>query len=60
MSTNREVRNVERIDRSPMNAKRWLMLLDCGHEVWTTAVRRPARRSAPCPECAVKKLSERT
>lgn len=43
---------VLRIDRSPMNAKRWTLSLSCGHEVWVTATKKPARKTAKCPTCA--------
>jgi hypothetical protein len=43
---------VLRVDRSPMNAKRWSLTLSCGHEVWISASKKPTRRTAKCPTCA--------
>ncbi len=42
---------VEVVKQSPMNAIRWLLLLDCGHEEWVTAKRRPTRRTIRCSKC---------
>lgn len=44
--------NVKRADQSPMNEQRWLCVLDCGHEQWVTARRRPA--AVRCDLCARK------
>lgn len=41
-------RRVVRVTRSPMNAKRWCLELDCGHEVWVSASRKPTAKTAPC------------
>ncbi len=43
-----ERRQVVRIDQSPMNAKRWCLELDCGHEVWITSTRRPTNKKFLC------------
>lgn len=43
---------VVRIDRSPMNPRRWCIELRCGHEVWVTAARRPQRMVMKCMECS--------
>jgi hypothetical protein len=40
------------VDRSPMNAKRWLLTLACGHGVWITSERKPSRKTARCSACA--------
>lgn len=45
------MRAVVRITQSPLNAKRWSLDLNCGHEVWVTARRRPTRKFAPCESC---------
>jgi hypothetical protein len=42
---------VLRVGRSPMNAKRWLLSLSCGHEVWITAAKKPACKTAKCQTC---------
>ena len=44
-------RSVKRIDRSPMNPDRWCYELECGHEVWVTAKRKPKRLTIHCPTC---------
>ncbi len=47
------LRHVVRIDQSPMNATRWVLILACDHEVWVTSKKRPTRRTAACPKvCA--------
>lgn len=43
---------VDRVDRSPMNAKRWTLSLACGHVIWVTSARKPARKTAKCTTCA--------
>lgn len=40
---------IERVDRSPMNPKRWCLELACGHEIWVTAARRPTHQTMECP-----------
>ena len=47
-----EPKRIIDITRSPMNPKRWMLTLECGHEVWITASRRPERRSMRCARCA--------
>ena len=39
--------------RSPMNPKRYLLQLSCGHEKWITATKRPARKKATCTACSI-------
>lgn len=46
------VRTIIRIDRSPMNAKRWCLTLSCEHEWWVTSVRAPKARVFGCAKCA--------
>lgn len=49
---------VVRIDFSPMNAQRWLVLLACGHDTWVTSKRRPKFTKLECPTCeAQQKMS---
>lgn len=36
------------VTQSPMNAKRWLVRLACGHEHWVTRARRPTAKRMPC------------
>ena len=50
----RPMRTVVRATRSPLNAGRWSLDLNCGHEVWVTARRKPTRRFAPCERCGEK------
>lgn len=40
---------VVRVDRSPINSKRWCLTLDCGHEIWKTSAKRPTAQTADCP-----------
>lgn len=44
-------RLVRRVDRSPLNAMRWCMELECGHEEWVTSKRRPTARTMRCRPC---------
>jgi predicted aminopeptidase len=43
---------VLRVDRSPMNGRRWALTLACGHEEWITSARKPTRKTARCSKCA--------
>jgi len=49
--TKSPLRKVWRATQSPMNAKRWALDLECGHEVWVTANRRPTRQKIRCDRC---------
>ena len=51
MTDKQPVMTVQRADQSPMNAKRWCLLLSCGHEKWVTATRRPQRMKERCDQC---------
>lgn len=42
---------VVRVDRSPMNPKRWELSLACGHSLWVTATARPRRKTSKCDRC---------
>lgn len=54
-------RFVVRVDRSPMNAKRWCLTLVCAHEVWITKARRPkAAGQVRCGKCEVLLSGEGT
>ena len=44
-------RYVKRVRQSPLNPMRWVLDLDCGHEVWVTAKSCPTRATAACPKC---------
>lgn len=44
-------RLVRRVDRSPMNALRWCIELECGHEEWATSKRRPTKTKMKCSTC---------
>lgn len=45
---------IERVKQSPVNAFRWCLELDCGHDVWVTAKRRPQRTRIVCTRCQAK------
>lgn len=46
-------RVVTKATQSPMNALRWMVTLDCGHEQWVTQRTRPkAGKKLPCSACA--------
>ena len=51
MKNQRSIRKVESAHQSPMNQKRWRLMLDRGHESWITANRWPARKTARCAKC---------
>jgi len=57
VSGKKVMRVVMRADQSPMNFRRWNLLLDCGHDIWITRVTRPQAHvsKAPCAECAKAK-----
>jgi hypothetical protein len=44
---------VASVSQSPMNALRWLITLECGHELWVTRKRRPSSspRLMVCAVC---------
>jgi hypothetical protein len=44
-------RRVVRVDRSPLNVQQWCLQLECGHEVWKTAKRKPTATKAACHRC---------
>ena len=48
----RQIMTVRRVDRSPINPKRWCLTLSCGHEAWITAIRRPQRMKMECARCS--------
>lgn len=43
---------VESVKQSPLNSKQWCYQLDCGHDQWVTAKRRPTRQRLYCQACA--------
>lgn len=43
------------VDQSPLNAKRWLLTLACGHGLYVTASRKPTRKTTKCHQCAREK-----
>ena len=49
---------VVRIDRSPMNPRIWVLQLDCWHDIYITAERRPVRKTAKCEKCAALAAKE--
>ena len=44
-------RGVLRVTQSPMNAARWYLDLDCGHEECVTSLSKPTRKSVRCGKC---------
>jgi hypothetical protein len=56
--TRLQIMTVRRVDQSPMNAKRWCLTLNCGHEVWVTASRRPSRMKQECTICPRVRIYE--
>ena len=49
-------RNILKVMQSWMYASRWLLTLDCGHEVWTTFAKRPKAKAVACPRCAPQEM----
>lgn len=45
------MKRVVRAYQSPMNPHRWCLELECGHEEWVTAQRRPRAKTAACYKC---------
>lgn len=42
-----------RSDQSPMNERRWLLTLSCGHESWITQGSKPkVGKAVECPSCS--------
>lgn len=54
MAEQRITRAVVRVTQSPMNSKRWCLELDCGHDVWVTASRKPKTCREPCVSCEMR------
>ena len=48
-------RPVVKVTQSPLNALRWSLDFECGHELWITARRRPTRKTADCLRCDVER-----
>lgn len=42
---------IETVKQSPLNPKQWCCQLDCGHDQWITAKRRPTRHTLLCDRC---------
>ena len=49
---------VVRVTQSPMNAQRWLLDLECGHEVWVTRRGRPTAKYANCEKCTEREKEQ--
>lgn len=45
---------IESVKQSPLNARRWCLQLDCGHDQWMTSARRPTRQTIRCAKCSEK------
>ncbi len=52
-------RKVLGVTRSPMNSKRWMLTLECGHEVWVTSSRQPIREFSKCHACHTLSIAAR-
>lgn len=48
------IKNVVRIDRSPMNEKIWCIQLECNHDVFVTSKHKPSRKRMHCEKCQAK------
>jgi len=46
-------KKIIRITRSPLNPQRWCADLECGHEEWLTAKKKPTRQTIRCSRCNV-------
>ena len=44
-------KRVVQVKQAPLNAQRWLLVLECGHEAWVTAKRKPRAQTRRCSEC---------
>jgi hypothetical protein len=44
-------RRVLEATQSPMNARRWSLSLECGHQTWVTSMRRPIAKTSRCRSC---------
>lgn len=49
--TDAEKKTVFKIRQSPLNALRWSVDLECGHELWVTSARKPKAKRMQCPQC---------
>jgi hypothetical protein len=50
------MRQVMRVDQSPMNPKQWCLTMSCGHETWVTRRTRPKIRFTACAKCGESKV----
>jgi hypothetical protein len=48
------VMQIVSIKQSPLNGSQWCCQLDCGHDQWVTAKRRPTRKTLKCSQCEAK------
>lgn len=51
MSAKQPRQKVVHTHRSPMNVKRWVLTLLCGHTEWVTSNSYPTRKTATCHHC---------
>jgi hypothetical protein len=49
------LRQVTRIDQSPMNPKQWCVQLSCGHDIYVTRAKKPKMKFHSCDKCAGEK-----
>jgi hypothetical protein len=45
------MRMVVAVRQSPLNPAQWCCDLDCGHDVWVSAKRRPMKKIIACDRC---------
>lgn len=50
-SSSSVARRVLRVDVSPVNARRWVLSLSCGHDLWVTSEWRPVCKTVKCFKC---------
>jgi hypothetical protein len=53
------LRQVVRVNQSPMNPLRWCIELSCRHEVWVTRKSKPKVKVMSCAECATEQREKR-
>jgi hypothetical protein len=46
------LRQVVRIDQSPMNARQWCVQLSCGHDEYVTRKSKPQMKFMICQKCS--------
>lgn len=49
---------VVKVTQSPINAQRWALDLECGHEAWVTRLGRPTAKYANCEKCTEREKEQ--